>query len=105
MFNLTIGSGWTFTPLDMHLLGACSILFWFGVLALIAAVVYKIVDTAFSIVDTQAANKERMNYLSKLHSPFLAIIQDGKADVDLKKEAVKALAHIYSDHNGRLPNQ
>jgi len=86
----------------MHLLGACSILFWFGLLALIAAVVYKIVDTAFTMVATQSANKERMDHLSKLNSPFLTILQDGKADVELKKEAIKALAHIYSDHNGRL---
>lgn len=105
MFNVTIGSGWTFTPLDMHLLGACSILFWFGLLALIAAVVYEIVHTAFTMVATQAGNKERMAHLSKLHTPFLTILQDGKADVELKKEAVKALAHIYSDYNGRLTKQ
>lgn len=93
--NMTLD--WTFTPLDMHLLGACSILFWFGVLTLIGAVVYKIVDTAFTMVSAQALNKERMSHLSKLHSPFLAVLQDGKADVELKKEALKGLAQIYAE--------
>lgn len=95
MFNVTIGPGWTFTPMDMHLLGACSILFWFGLLTLIASVVYKIVDIAFTIVATQAVNKERMIMMVKFDHPFISILQDGKADVELKKEAVKSLAHIY----------
>jgi len=96
MLNVTVGSGWSFTPLDMHLMGACSILFWFGLLALIAAVIFKIVHTAFGLVETQAKNKERIQMCSILSKPFLNVLNDPTEKDETRRCALTCLVRVYT---------
>ncbi len=87
---------WSFIPLDIHLLGATSIVFWFGLLALISISVYQIISTAVSLATSRAKDKEWMEKTQPIQKVMSEIVKDSKQSEFTRANALICWTALYT---------